>query len=118
MAGQIVVGLYESKGYALDARNRLHTEGVPLSDLAVVVIHDIAPLPGHVRDEEPAALSVSPLVFGDVETTFAQYIKNGETAVIVSAVTADDIEFATDVMRLFDPLAIEIMTSRTMVVVK
>ena len=118
MAGQIVVGLYESKGYALDARNRLHTEGVPLSDMAVVVIHDIAPLPEHIREEELAALSVSPLILGDVETTFAQYIKNGETAVIVNAPTIEDIEFASDVMRLFDPLAIEIMTPRTVVVVK
>jgi hypothetical protein len=42
MAGQIVVGLYESKGHARDARNRLHTEGVPHSEMAIVVLPEIA----------------------------------------------------------------------------
>jgi hypothetical protein len=118
MAGQIVVGLYESKGYAQDARNRLHTEGVPLADLSLVVIHDIAPLPQHTRDEELTALSVSPLVLGDVEETFAQYIRNGETAVIVNTPTVADVEFASDILALYDPLAIEVMIPRTIVVVK
>jgi hypothetical protein len=117
MAAQIVVGLYESKGYALDARNRLHTEGVPLGDISLVVIHDIAPLPADTQSEL-TALSVSPLVLGDVEKTFARFIKNGETAVIVNAATAADVEFATDVLALYDPLAIEILIPRTMTVVK
>ena len=112
MAPQTVVGLYESKGYALDARNRLHTEGVPHSEMALVVIHDIAPLPDHTRKEELAALSVSPLVLGDVERTFAQYIKNGETAVIVNAPTAADVAFATDIMELYDPVMIEVLAPR------
>lgn len=112
-----VVGLYESKGYALDARNRLHTEGVPHSDMALVVLHDIAPVPAAVREQELAALSVSPLVLGDVENTFASYIKNGETALIVNAETAVDVEFATEIMVLYDPLAIEVMTPRTVVAV-
>ena len=109
MAAQLVVGLYESKGYAMDARNRLHTEGVPWSEMALVVIHDIAPLPEHTRQEELAALSVSPLILGDVEQTFAQYIKNGGTAVIVNAPTIADVEFATDIMALYDPLMIEVL---------
>jgi hypothetical protein len=61
MAGQLVVGLYESKGYAQDARNRLHTEGVPHSDMALVVIRDTAPVPSSTQPEL-AALSVSPLI--------------------------------------------------------
>lgn len=118
MAGQLVVGLYESRGYAQDAHNRLHTEGVPWSEMALIVIHDIAPLPEHIRKEELAALAVSPLVLGDVENTFAQYIKNGETAVIVSAPTAVDVEFATDILSLYDPLAIEVLTPQQTTVIR
>ena len=116
MAGQLVVGLYESRGYAQDAHNRLHTEGMPWSDMALVVIHDVAPLPEHtLKEEELAALALSPLVLGDVENTFAQYIKNGETAVIVNAPTAIDVEFATDILSLYDPLAVEVLIARTVV---
>jgi hypothetical protein len=113
MAGQLVVGLYESRGYAQDAHNRLHTEGMEWSEMALVVIHDTAALPEHTREEESAALLVSPLVLGDVENIFAQYIKNGETAVIVSAPTAVDVEFATDILSLYEPLAIEVLVMRT-----
>jgi hypothetical protein len=113
MAGQLVVGLYESRGDAQDAHNRLHTEGIEWREMALVVIHDITPLPEHTREEELAALAVSPLVLGDVENTFAQYIKNGETAVIVSAPTAVDVEFATDILSLYEPLAIEVLVMRT-----
>jgi hypothetical protein len=109
MTAQFVVGLYDSRGYAQDARNRLHTEGVPLSEMAIVVLHEIAPVPEHTRNEELAALSVSPLVLGDVRNTFVDYIKNGETAVIVNAPTIVDVEVVTDVMKLFDPLAIEVL---------
>lgn len=115
MAGQIVVGLYESKGYAQDARNRLHTEGVPHSDMSLVVIHDIAaPVPASTQSEL-AGLSVSPLILGDVEKTFARFIKNGETAVIVTAATPVDVEFVTDILSLYDPLAIEVLTPRIVV---
>ncbi len=112
MAGQLVVGLYESKGYAQDARNRLHTEGVPYSDTSLVVLHDIAPVPASTNETELAALSVSPLVLGDVENTFARFIKNGETALIVSAATAIDVEFVTDILTLYDPLAVEVLEAR------
>jgi hypothetical protein len=111
MAVRIVVGLYESKGYAQDACNRLHTEGVPLNDLSLLVIHDIAELPSSIQPEL-AALSVDPLVLGDVEKTFARFIKNGETAVIVNAATPADVEFATDILALYDPLSIEILPLR------
>jgi hypothetical protein len=112
MAAEIVVGLFESKGYAQDARNRLHTEGVKLSDMSLVVLHDIAPVPEATREEELAALSVSPLVLGDVETTFARFIKNGETALLVPAETPEDVEFVSDIMALYDPLAIQTLALR------
>src|ERR1700722_7357930 len=109
MAAQIVVGLYESKGYGQRPHNRLHTEGVPLGEMSLIVIHDIAPLPEATREEELAALSVSPLIFGDVEKTFASFIKNGETAVIVSAATPVDVEFITDILTLYEPLSVEVL---------
>ena len=115
MAGQLVVALYDSYGIARDARNRLHTEGVPWSEIALRVIHEIDPVPERVRSEL-AALAVSPLIWGDVENTFAQDIKNGETAVAVDAPTAADAAFATDILSLYDPLAVEVVTPRIVVV--
>lgn len=111
MAGQLVVGLFDSYGYARDAHNRLHTEGVPWAEMVLRVVHEIDPVPEALHPEL-AALSVSPLVWGDVERNFAQYFKNGETAVIVNAVTIADVEFATDIMALYDPLVIEVVMPR------
>jgi hypothetical protein len=108
----MVVGLFESEGLARDARNRLHTEGVPLSQMSIVVLHDIASPPPPSVKAELAALAVSPLILGDVEETFAEYIKNGETAVIVDTPTLADAQFAIETMTLYDPLAIEALESR------
>lgn len=116
MAPQMVVGLFESEGLARDARNRLHTEGVPLADISVVVLHDIASPPPASTQSELAALSVDPMVWGDVQRTFAEFVKNGETAVIVEAPTPADAEFATDVMKLYDPLGIELLQRRPVAV--
>lgn len=112
MAAQLVVGLFESEGLARDARNRLHTEGVPMSGMSIVVLHDIASPPPASTQAELAALSVDPLVLGDVENTFAEYIKNGETAVLVEAATMTDAQFAIETMTLYDPLAIEVLEPR------
>jgi hypothetical protein len=109
VAAQLVVGLYESKGYAQDARNRLHTEGVAYNETSLVVLHDIAPVPASTAE---TALAVSPLVLGDVEKTFARFIKNGETALLVSAATDVDVEFVTDILTLYDPLAVEVIEAR------
>ena len=64
MAVQNIVGLFESQGFALDARNRLKTEGVPERLISLVVLHDIAPAP-RTSDPELAALEADPLVLGD-----------------------------------------------------
>jgi hypothetical protein len=116
MPAQMVVGLFESEGLARDARNRLHTEGVSFSDMSIVVLHDIASPPPAATKVELAALSVDPMVLGDVQNTFTSYIKNGETAVIVAAPTLEEAQFAIDVMTLFDPLAIETLQRRPIVV--
>lgn len=108
MAAQIVVGIFDSRGYAQDARNRLHTEGVAESDMSIVVLREIAPPPDSTRSEL-AGLSVDPLILGDVEKSYAHYIRNGETAVLVRAETDADVRFAIDVMTLFTPIAVEIL---------
>ncbi|HWB52188.1 MAG TPA: hypothetical protein VG651_23975 [Stellaceae bacterium] len=117
MAGQFVVGLYDSYGIARDAHNRLHTEGVPWSETALRVLHETDPVPERVR-AETAALAVSPLVWGDVETNFARFITNGETAVIVNAPTAADVDFAADILSLYDPIAVEVLTAPAVAAVK
>jgi hypothetical protein len=93
MAGQIVVAVFESRGIALDAYHRLHTEGVPKADTALRVLKEIGPVPA-TMEPELAALEVDPLVFGNVQETFAPYIRNGETAVLVRAYSDAEVEFA------------------------
>ena len=110
MSEQLVVGLFQSSGIALDALHRLHTEGVPASRLAHRVLREIAPPPPTVR-AELAALQVDPMVLGDVQNSFVKFIHNGETAVFVSVADEDDAKFAADILKLYDPLAIQIVPS-------
>jgi hypothetical protein len=86
---KFVVGLFESKGIAEDAINRLRYEGVPDGNIFPMLIHETAPLPAAVS---PAveALSLDPLVVGNVRDTFAPFIRNGETAVFVRAESEGD----------------------------
>ena len=83
---RMVVGLFHSHGIAEDARNRLKTEGVPASEVALRVLEPIGAVPP-TMEPELEALSVDPLVFGNVRDTFAGFIRNGETAVFARAAT-------------------------------
>jgi hypothetical protein len=112
MAEEIIVGLFESKGIAEDACNRLRTEGVPDRQVALKVLHDIGPVP-QVVDAELAALTVDPLVWGDVRDNYVNYIKNGETAVLVQALDPDEAELAVNVLRMFEPLVVEALVLQT-----
>jgi hypothetical protein len=109
MAAQLVVAVFDSYGIARDARNRLHTEGVPHGDVSLKVLREVAPSPPSL---EPTieAMEVDPLVFGNVRETFARFIRNGESAVMVRAHTDAEVEFAATIMRLYEPVAVEIMT--------
>jgi hypothetical protein len=107
MTTRIVVGLFESVGGARDVCNRLHTEGVsegscahmPLKEIDLVASTSGAGLP---------VLAIDALVFGNIRDTFAKFIRNGETAVLVRADSEADAAFASDVLRLFTPIAIEV----------
>jgi hypothetical protein len=112
MAAKIVVGVFESRGFAQDARNRLHTEGVPESDMWIVVLREIGPLPS-TSQSELAAMSLDPMILGDVEKNYAHYIRNGETAVLVRAETEADVQFASDVISLYAPIVIEVLKRET-----
>ena len=106
MATQLVVGLFPSSGIALDAYHRLRTEGIPSSRLAHRVVKEIGPPPPNVQ-VELEMLALDPLLLGDVRHNFAQFIHNGETAVLVSIADVDEQQFATDILKLYQPIAIE-----------
>jgi hypothetical protein len=107
MAVKFVVGLFPSKGIAEDSCNRLRTEGVPAQDIALLVLRETAPRPATVEDEL-AALSVDPLVVGNVRDSFAPHIRNGETAVFVRAHSEADVELAAGTIRQYAPIRIEV----------
>jgi hypothetical protein len=108
MALRLVVGLFHSSGIAEDAVHRLITEGIAPHDIAHRVLKEVGPIPPTL-DPALAALEVDPLVLGDVRNGFARFTRNGETAVFVQALTDEQVEFATDVLKLYAPIAIEVV---------
>jgi hypothetical protein len=107
MAMWIVAGLFESRGIAEDACNRLRTEGVPDARVAIKTLQETGPVPATVKSEL-AALSLDPLVLGDVRRTFVDHIRNGETIVVVGAESPGESGFAQDTLRQYAPIAIEV----------
>jgi hypothetical protein len=107
MATRLVIGLFHSSGIAEDAVHRLITEGVAPQDIAHRVLKEVGPVPP-VLQPELAALEVDPLVIGNARESFARFIRNGETAVFVRALD-EQVEFATDVLKLYLPIAIEVV---------
>jgi hypothetical protein len=110
MAAKLVVGLFASSGIALDAYHRLLTEGFPRRRLAYRVLQETAPVPPTVQ-AELEALEIDPMVWGDVRHTFASYIHNGETAVLVET-EEDEAVPAAEILGLYTPLAVETMPLR------
>ena len=108
MTLKFVVGLFESKGIAEDAINRLRHEGVPDSNIFAMLLRETAPLPAAVA---PAieALSVDPLILGNVRETFAPFIRNGETAVFVRTHSEDEVDFAVGTIRQYAPIKIRVV---------
>jgi hypothetical protein len=108
MATRLVIALFHSSGIAEDAVHRLITEGVAPQDVAHRVLKEVAPIPP-VLQPEFAALEVEPLVIGNARESFARFIRNGETAVFVRTLDDEQVEFATDVLKLYLPMAIEVV---------
>lgn len=109
MARKFVVGLFETRGIAEDAVNRLKTEGVPPRNIALELLHQTAPVPESVKAGLDA-LSVDPFVWGDVRNTYAEYIHNGETAVFVCTESEEEIEQAIGTIRQYSPMRIRVVT--------
>jgi hypothetical protein len=110
VALRFVVGLFESKGIAEDAVNRLKTEGVPAGDISLLLLHETAPTPAVVTPEL-AALSVDPLVIGDVRQTYAPFIHNGETAVFVRSRDEEAVDLAVGTIKLYAPIKIRVVAA-------
>ena len=105
---RLVIGLFHSSGIAEDAVHRLITEGASPRDIAHRVLKAVGPIPP-TMEPELAALDVDPLVLGNARTSFAQFIRNGETAVFVRALTDVQVEFASDVLKLYVPITIQVV---------
>lgn len=114
MAEKIVIGLFAAKGIAEDVRNRLVTEGFLPTEISLLVIREVAPVPSYV-EPEVAALEIDPLLWGNVRETFAPHIHNGETAVFVRAEIEDDVDAVIDTMRQFAPIQITVTPSEVQV---
>jgi hypothetical protein len=108
MSPRLVVGLFRSSGIAEDARNRLKTEGVAGSEIALKILKPAAPL-HPTATPELEALSVDPLTFGNVQEMFARFVGNGETVVCVRAASDEEAEFAAETLRQYDPIAINVL---------
>ena len=108
MPERLVVALFQSSGIAEDAVHRLVTEGVAPREIAHRVLKEVGPVP-LTSQPELTALEVDPLVIGNVRQTFARFIRDGETAVFVHALTDEQVEFATDVLKLYVPITIEVL---------
>jgi hypothetical protein len=108
MATRLVIGLFPSSGIAEDAVHRLITEGVAPQDIGHRVLKEVGPVSALLQPEL-AALEVDPLVIGNARESFVRFIHNGETAVFVRALDDAQVEFATDVLKLYLPIAIEVV---------
>jgi hypothetical protein len=107
-ATRLVIGLFHSSGIAEDAVHRLITEGVAPQNIAHRVLKEAGPVPPTLQPEL-AALEVDPLVIGNARQSFARFIRNGETAVFVRALSDEQVEFASDVLKLYLPITVEVV---------
>ncbi len=107
MALRIVIGLFESKGIAEDACNRLKTEGIPASDIDLKVLRERGPVPSTMQPELQASF-LSPLILGNFRNSFMSYITNGETIVCVLAPADDRLELAVDTLKQYEPLQVAV----------
>jgi hypothetical protein len=111
MALKFVVGLFESRGIAEDAVNRLKYESVPATNVFVLLMHETTAGVPAAMTPELAALEVDPFVVGNVRETYAPFIHNGETAVFVRAHTEEEVDVAVATIRLYAPIKIKVVAS-------
>ena len=110
MPSRFAVALYQSRGIAEDACNRLRTEGVSDARIGLGVPCATGPVPG-TMSPELAAPSVDPLVWGDVRNGSVRFVRDGETAVFVQAHSEDEADFALEIMRHYAPIAVDVFSA-------
>ena len=110
MARKFVVGLFESRGIAEDAVNRLKYEGVPADHISLLLMHETTAVPAAVTPEL-AALEVDPFIIGDVRESYAPLIHNGETALFVRTHSEDQVDLAVAAIRQYAPIKIKVAAS-------
>jgi|SRR6516162_4680834 hypothetical protein len=108
MAERLVIGLFQSSGIASDTVHRLVTEGLSSSDIAHRVLKEVGPAPA--LETDLASMLLDPLLVGNARETFASHIRDGETAVFVRVVTDEQVEFASDILKLYRPITIEVLS--------
>jgi hypothetical protein len=106
MPSRYAVGLFQSKGIAEDACNRMKTAGIPEADISLSVLREIGPVPA-TMSPELEALQVDPMILGNARETFARFIHNGETAVFVRAASEAELRAAIDTLWQYAPVAVE-----------
>src|SRR5205807_4432591 len=97
MATRLVIGLFHSSGIAEDAVHRLITEGVAPQDIAHRVLKEVGPIPPTLQPEL-SALEIDPLVRQCSRELRAVH-PECETAVFVRALSDEQVEFASDVLK-------------------
>ena len=108
MALKFVVGLFESKGIAEDAVNRLQYEGMPADHVSLLLMHETTAVPASMTPEL-AALEVDTFVVGNMRDSYAPFIHNGETAVFVRAHTEAEVDLAVATIRQYTPIKIKVV---------
>ena len=109
MPGDIVIGLYRTRGRAEDVRDRLVTEGVPAMDIELRELAHDTVIPPQATPQ--TMFSFMDWLFGtDLPQRYGVHVTNGETAVSVRGRTDKEIVTATATMKLFAPLHVEVVT--------
>jgi hypothetical protein len=60
-------------------------------------------------EPELEALTVDPVILGDVRHTFTRFVRNGERGVFVGVATDEELEFAAETLRQYAPLAVKVV---------
>lgn len=109
-----VVGLFRARGQAENARNRLKTEGVPEDQLVLKVLKETAPVPPATQLELDTMSTLDPFfaLLGGLRHEYVTYIRNGETALMVRGLAADEVEDISRILGFFDPLRVDVIPER------
>ena len=106
-----VVGLFRARGQAENARNRLKTEGVSEDRIVLKVLKETAPVPPATQLELDTLSSLDPFfaILGVLKHDYVSYIRNGETALMISGLTGDDVKDVARILGFFGPLRVDVI---------